>query len=239
MDGALDGFTNLLMIGTRFTRRAVLEKITDWVARCQGRLLATERCCDWELEPVEEFDALFGILPDSEDAWGHCQPKVRLAGVLAGTLALQKELAGTLALQKELAGTLALQNSTLALQYPSLAAMKQLHVEHAWLGLHPATEKWLEEDMRPGQSGTTIHPVSALFRRAHGGGGEAIMFTGYVNFKYDKEACFDDGNFFPKFIDDLCAQSGVKPWGIQPDEIARGRVNGKTIVLTENRIEKI
>ena len=200
MDGALDGFANLLMIGARYTRRAVLEKITDWVAKRGGRLLATERCCDWELEPVAGFDALFGITPDSEDAWGHCGPKVHAP---AG--------------------------------YPSLAAMKALHVEHAWLGLMPDVEKWIVEDLRPGQSGTTIHPVSALFRRAHGKG-EAIMFTGYVNFKYDKEACFDDGNFFPKFIDDLCAQSGVKPWGIQPDEIARGRVNGRTLILTEEKI---
>ncbi len=200
LDGALDQFSNLLMIGARYTRRSVLDKITRWVTACQGRLLATERCLDWELEPVAEFDALFGITSASEEAWGHCNPK---AHAPAG--------------------------------YPSLANIKSLHVEHAWLNLMPDVDKWLVEDLRPGQSGTTIHPVATLFRRPHNNG-EAIFFSGSVNFKYDKEACFDDHGFFPQFIADLCAQSGVKPWGIQPAEIARGRINGKTIILTEDKI---
>ena len=200
LDGALEHFSNLLMIGARYTRRSVLEKITRWVAERGGRLLATERCLDWELEPVEAFDALFGITPESEDAWGHCGPKVRAP---AG--------------------------------WPSLAAMKSLHVEHAWLNLMPDVEKWIVEDTRPGQSGTTIHPVAALFRRGHGKG-EAIFFSGAVHFRHDAEACFDDDGFFPKFLDDLCAQSGVTPWGVQPGEIARCRVNGETLVLTAEKI---
>ncbi|MCL1909456.1 MAG: beta-galactosidase [Kiritimatiellaeota bacterium] len=202
MDGARDGFSTLLMIGAKCTRRAVLEKITGWVNEREGRLLATERCLDWEMEPVVEFDALFGITPESEDAWGHCGPKVHAP---AG--------------------------------YPSLAEMKSLHAEHAWLNLMPDTDKWIVEDMHPGQSGTTIHPVAALFRRAHGKG-EAIFFSGAVNFKYDKEACFDDGGFFPKFLADLCAQTGVAPWGIRPDEIARCRIDGKTLALTEEKIHE-
>jgi hypothetical protein len=71
LDGALGGYGCLVMMGAASTRAAVLQRIARWVTEEDGRLLAVGLCRDLELEPVEEFDALFGIGPDSEDAWGH------------------------------------------------------------------------------------------------------------------------------------------------------------------------
>jgi hypothetical protein len=73
LDGALEHFGCLIMMGATTTRAEVLLRIAAWVKEKGGRLLATSLCRDLELEPVAEFDALFGILPGSEDAWGHTQ----------------------------------------------------------------------------------------------------------------------------------------------------------------------
>jgi hypothetical protein len=54
----------------------VLRRIAQWVKEKGGRLLSVGLCRDLELNPVEEFDALFGINADSEDAWGHAGVKV-------------------------------------------------------------------------------------------------------------------------------------------------------------------
>lgn len=71
LDGALNGYGCLIMIGATTTRVDVLQRIAGWVKEKGGRLLSVGLCRNLELEPVEEFDALFGIRPDSEDAWGH------------------------------------------------------------------------------------------------------------------------------------------------------------------------
>jgi hypothetical protein len=42
-----------------------------------GLLLSVGRVRDIELEPVPSLDACFGILPDSEDAWGISQQYIR------------------------------------------------------------------------------------------------------------------------------------------------------------------
>ena len=76
LDGALGGYGCLVMMGAASTRASVLRRIARWATEEGGRLLAVGLCRDLELEPVEEFDALFGIHRDSEDAWGHTQAKV-------------------------------------------------------------------------------------------------------------------------------------------------------------------
>ena len=71
LDGALDGYGCLVMLGAMSTRASVLRAIARWVKEKGGRLLTVGHCRGLELERVEEFDGLFGIQPDSEDAWGH------------------------------------------------------------------------------------------------------------------------------------------------------------------------
>ena len=83
LDGALDGYGCLIVMGVTSTRAGVLHTISRWVKERGGRLLCVGRCRDLELEPVEEFDALFGIQRDSEEAWGHARVDVReVAGFL-------------------------------------------------------------------------------------------------------------------------------------------------------------
>jgi len=77
LDGALDQYGCLIMMGTTTTRAEVLHHITQWVREKGGRLLSSGLCCDLELEAVGEFDALFGIEKDSEDAWGHSNADVQ------------------------------------------------------------------------------------------------------------------------------------------------------------------
>lgn len=77
LDGALDGYGCLIMIGATTARSGVLRSIAEWVKKKGGRLLATGLCRDLEFDPVEEFDALFGIHKDSEEAWGHTSVNVQ------------------------------------------------------------------------------------------------------------------------------------------------------------------
>jgi len=77
LDGALRDYGCLIMMGATTTRAEVLTSIATWVKEQGGRLLATSLCRDLELEPVEEFDALFGITKNSEDAWGHTSVEVQ------------------------------------------------------------------------------------------------------------------------------------------------------------------
>jgi hypothetical protein len=88
LDGALDRFNCLIMIGAETARRSVLERIADWVTKRGGLLLSVGRVRDIELEPVPSLDACFGILPDSEDAWGISQQHVRPTTGFPGVSAL-------------------------------------------------------------------------------------------------------------------------------------------------------
>jgi hypothetical protein len=68
-DGALARYKLLIMPMEAFTRRDVLLKIKDWVL-AGGKVFAVGGMRDLELESVPEYDALFGILPDSEQTIG-------------------------------------------------------------------------------------------------------------------------------------------------------------------------
>jgi hypothetical protein len=75
LDGALDHFKLLVNILPAFTDRRVLESILKWV--CQGGvILSAGRLLDRELEPVFEFDELFGILPTSEETTGQVEQRI-------------------------------------------------------------------------------------------------------------------------------------------------------------------
>lgn len=79
LDGALAEYGCLIMLGARSTRAAVLERIARWTTQEGGKLLAVGLCRDLELEPVRAFDAVFGIQPHSEEAWGHTDLPIRPA----------------------------------------------------------------------------------------------------------------------------------------------------------------
>ena len=87
---------------------------------------------------------------------------------------------------------------------------------------------------RPGQSGTTIHEVSPLFRRTYGKNGQAVHYCGYVNLEIDPQAAFADPGVALALLADFCTMSGVKPLGTQTGEIARGRIGGKLLVLRDD-----
>ncbi len=72
LDGALNQFKLLVNILPAFTDRRVLETISEWV-RQGGVILSAGRLLDRELEPINTFDALFGILPTSEETTGHVE----------------------------------------------------------------------------------------------------------------------------------------------------------------------
>jgi hypothetical protein len=69
VDGALARHKLLVIPLAGFTSRPVLHKIVEWVGN-GGVVLQAGLMKDLELERVAEYDALFGILPDSEEAWG-------------------------------------------------------------------------------------------------------------------------------------------------------------------------
>ncbi len=201
LDGALRDFKCLVMMGVTTTRAAVLRRISRWVRDEGGLLLAVDLCRDLELEPVKEFDELFGISGDSEDAWGHHSQDMKAPK-----------------------------------EFKRLGKITSIHCEHGWLNLMDDTEKISCAKEKPGQSGTRILAASSIFRRRHKGGGQAIFYCGHVSFERDPEACFDDPGTMLALLDDVCAMSGVKPLGTRKGEIARARVGGKMLVLTDKHI---
>jgi hypothetical protein len=88
LDGALDRHKLLVIPIAGFTRPEVLLRIADWV-RDGGVVLSTGLTRDLELEPVAEYDALFGVLPDSENAAGISSHFPDKEGPFAGFAALE------------------------------------------------------------------------------------------------------------------------------------------------------
>ena len=76
LGGALERHDLLVAPIAGFTRREVLDKIVDWV-EAGGTILTTNLTRDLELEAVAEYDALFGVLPDSEHAAGIATQMIR------------------------------------------------------------------------------------------------------------------------------------------------------------------
>ncbi len=207
LDGALARHRCLVMIGAGSTRPAVLQRIARWVREEGGLLLAVELCRGIELEPVPEFDAIFGITPDAEEAWGHNTQNVRVPAEFArlGELTTFHAEKGWLGLAP---GT-----EILAAARPGFGFVEG-----------------------PCEN-TRVHAVSTLFRRRHAGGGQAIFYGGHVVFRRDPQALFDDPCVFARLLDDVCAMSGVAPLGTRDGEIARARVAGRTLILREGVIE--
>jgi len=204
LDGALAGLPCLVMLGAVATRAAVLRRIAAWVRDEGGTLLTVGLCRDLELAPVPEFDSLFGIGAESEEAWGHCRQEVRAPAA-----------------------------------WPRLGRIPGFHVEKGWLGLAADVERIACAQPGPGgglQRGTRVHPVSALFRRRHPGGGQAIHYGGYVVFQQDPQALFADSGVFPALLDDVCAGSGVRPFDLQAGELVCARLGGRRLALHADRI---
>ncbi|MHB0999911.1 MAG: beta-galactosidase [Armatimonadota bacterium] len=87
-DGALADSPCLVMMNAESVRRPVLEAIADWVRNDGGILLTNGRVLDEELRPVEAFDSLFGILPDSEEAVGHTDYHIKPTESFDNTVAI-------------------------------------------------------------------------------------------------------------------------------------------------------
>ncbi len=75
-DGALKNYKLLVVPPARFTDRATLLAIVDYVKN-GGKVLALGRTTDIELQPVAEYDELFGILPTSDTGCGGAGYHVR------------------------------------------------------------------------------------------------------------------------------------------------------------------
>jgi hypothetical protein len=208
LDGALEQRRCLVMIGAESTRREVLVRIAAWVREMGGLLLAAGRCRDIELEPVPEFDALFGITPDSEEGWGHHREDVAAPAEFKRLGEIQRYHSEK--------GWLGLADGT-----ERLSVAKE----------GPGGGEGAQES-------TCTHAVSALFRRRYPSGGQAVFYGGPVSFVRDAQACFADAGAITALLDDVCAASGVQPLGTQPDEIARARVGGRMLVLREHQIEE-
>lgn len=206
LDGALSRYRCLVMIGVTCARAAVLERIARWVVEEGGRLITTARTCDIELDPVPAFDAMLGITPESEEAWGHNFQVLKLPD-----------------------------------GFPRLGRLEGFHADRGWLHLADGTETLATARAGIGSSGvegvTWNHPVSALFRRTHPGGGQAIFYGGQICFKADPQALFHDPEVIARLLDDVCGQTGVRPLGTADGEIARARIDGKLLILHEDRIE--
>lgn len=115
-----------------------------------------------------------------------------------------------------------------------------LHSEKGWLHLAPDVEPLALAQPGIGSSGvegvTTIHPVTALFRRCVPSGGQVIFFGGAICFKADPQALFYDPEIIVRLLDDVCLMSGIAPLGTKDGEVARARIGGRLLILREDSI---
>ena len=75
-DGALSKYKLLIVPPAQFTDRATLHAICEYV-KGGGKVLAFGRTADIELQDVEEYDELFGILPTSDTGFGGARYHVK------------------------------------------------------------------------------------------------------------------------------------------------------------------
>ena len=207
VDGCLDRYRFLVMMGATTTRREVLERMAKWVVESGGLLLSVGRCRDLELEPVAAFDALFGLGPDSEEAWGHHTQHMKAPPEFSRLAAIPRYHSEK--------GWMGLNPAT-----EKLSASQE----------GPGGGEGAAESTR-------THEVSALFRRWHASGGCAVMYNGPVSFERDAQACFDDPGTMTALLDDMCAASAVKPLGTKQDEVARARAGGRLLILRTDSID--
>ncbi len=76
MDGVLSRHKLLIIPFPGFTTREVLLKICDWVKE-GGTVLSVGLMKDLEMNCVDEYNEIFGILPDSEETWGICTQHIQ------------------------------------------------------------------------------------------------------------------------------------------------------------------
>jgi hypothetical protein len=209
LDGALQRHKLLVIALPAFSDRRVLLKIVEWV-QAGGVVVSAGRLLDRELEPVEAFDALFGILPTSEETTGHVEQAIYHRD-----------------------------------DFPNLTAIGSFHSILTWMDLAPDTEllavvPGLETDRElAGYSGTSIQRVSAAFMR-RSGKGAGIFYSGAVAMEDDPEAIFyDPGTFKALLKDTLMRYSQTELLEPQPGEIARSRIGGKLLALTEMGIQPV
>lgn len=201
LDGALDRFRCLVMIGAETARRPALEAVARWVAEQGGLLLSVGRTLDVELEAVPELDACFGILPDSEFATGISEHRAYACS-----------------------------------DFPTVSALAPFHAGGGWMALHPDTETLAATRPSEAYSGTATKEVASLFRLRWPSGGQGILYCGPVNFQPDPENLFTDPGVIRALLSDVCALSGTALLGLMDGEIARARVDGRTLVLREDAI---
>ncbi len=206
LDGALDNFSFMIMAGAESVRREALECIAEWVNSRGGKLLSAGRCLDIEKEPVAAFDSVFGIMPDSEEAWGHHTERIRGADGFEAVAAC-----GDYHAEK---GWLGLSEDVVILSSADDG---------------PGRGEGAAESTR-------TRSVSAMFIRRHRGGGAALMYCGPTDFERDAQACFTSSGTLPALLDDVCAACGIEPLGTRPGETARARTGGRIMVLAGKSI---
>ncbi|MCX6360186.1 MAG: beta-galactosidase [Armatimonadetes bacterium] len=200
-DGALSRFRCLVMVGADIVRRPILQAIARWVKEDGGLLLCACRPVDVANKPVTEFDACFGIMPDSEEACGITEYR-----------------------------------PTAPADFAAVAALAPFYTGSGWMDLHAEAEGLICTTPSGNYSGTRTLKTACLFRRKWPSGGQGIYYCGPMNFTPDPEDLFTDPGVIRAVLADLCRLSGTDPLGLQPGEVARARVDGRTLVLTDEAI---
>lgn len=123
--------------------------------------------------------------------------------------------------------------------YPSLATMKEFQAIKSWWGLAP-TVRPLFECRAETQFSVCHRPVcTALFENRLTGGGRALFYSGFINFEKDPEAIHVTPPVPRLLLDDLCRLSKIESFGLQAGEVARCRLDGRTLVLTDQEIRAV
>ena len=220
-DGALNRFPALVIMDAAMAPKETLLEIAKWTQNGGKTLLCIGDMHDVELEPCEEFNALFGITPTSSNEWGHT------AHWFGGD---EPEISGA-----DLS------------HWPELNDIERYHCDHGWMDLSSKAKiifgsrplKTPRNDLQMGD-GFLGRPVASCFSSELPQGGIAIRYEGPRAMTDDPQALFRTALVLPKILDTVCRRSGIplRIANASKGEVARAFTNGSEWLLTEEAIEK-
>lgn len=203
-DGALDNYKLLIIPNGGFTDRETLLKIVSYVKN-GGTVLALGRMTDLELEPVREFDELFGIMPESDIGFGGARYDIINNGYFPGFAEVGGYNAGS--------GFIGLHPGTV-----DITRCEYNPNNYSGTTTAQMSSCFLRE-----------------YIAENGKKGTAIAYFGPKEFVFDAQNLHSQKPVFPSFMKDVLSKyTDSKLLNTQPGEQARGFINGRLYALTDS-----
>lgn len=203
-DDVLNNYKLLIIPKDGFTTKNTLLKIVDYVKK-GGTVLAFGKLTDIELEPVLEYDELFGIMPESDIGYGDAVYKVINNHYFREFSKVE--------------------------QYVSNIGFLNLHPET----IEIARCDYDPNNYSGTTTAQMANCFMREYPLDNGKNGTAIAYFGPREFVYDNQDIHSQKPIFPLFVNEVINKyTNSQMLNTKDGELARGIINGKLYALTED-----